>query len=299
MSSQLAILVTGATGLLGTELCRTLVAAGHKVCAMDRKFIPDFPARVVLGDLLDEHCAYRAMDGCDAVVHLGNHPNMFVGPSAQQMLADNVRSNANVFWAATQLGIRNIVFASSVQVMLRAVGGHREPPYVLPYLPLDSSAPRDPGTNTYAFSKEVGERALELLCTENPDLAATSLRFPMLPRPQWVEQLRNTRLASPLRTNANECFTHLTLADAAELIHKVLLRPRPGYRQYFPAWSIQFRGVSPADLYRQFFSHATLRRPLEELTDFADISDLKRDLDWEPRDRIIVELDPNWRRVER
>jgi nucleoside-diphosphate-sugar epimerase len=267
------------------------------VHATDKKFSANFPTRITLGDLLDEHFVYGVMDGCNAVVHLGNHPNMFVGPSAQQILADNVRSNANVFWAATQLGIRNLVFASSVQVMLPAIDGRREQPYVIPELPLNSATPRDPGTNTYAFSKEVGERALELLCWEKPDLSATALRFPMLPRPQWAEHLRRARLDTPLRTNANECFTHLMLSDAVALIEAVLTHPQPGYRQYFPAWSIQFRGASVADLYRHFFPHTKLRCPLEDLQDFVDLSDLKRDFGWEPKDRIVADLDEHWRDV--
>lgn len=293
MTNGRKVLVTGATGLLGIEACRALLQAGHDVRATDRRFVRDFPCKVVLGDLLDEPFVYELVEGCDSVVHLGNHPNMFVGLSSQQILAENVRMNANVFWAAAHLGVEQLVFASSIQILLRANSGKRQVPYRFPYFPLDEHAPRDPGTNAYAMSKEVGERTLELLCDEFPKLGATALRFPMLPKADWVEHLRRTRLPSPARTNLGECSTHLTLPDAASLISRVLSRPRPGYRQYFPAWSIQFRGLSIQELYKRYYAHVPLRCALEELTDFVDLTALKRDFEWEPSDRILVELDEN------
>lgn len=292
MSPVSKILVTGATGHLGTAVCEALLAAGHQVVATDRKFVANAPVKPVLGDLLDEHFVYRVLEGCDAVVHLGNHPNAFAGPSAQQILADNVRMNANVFWAAVQLGIRKIVFASSVQAMLRSAGGRREEPYQLPYLPLDGNAPTDPGTNTYALSKEVGERALQVLCAEYSDLAAVALRFPMLPRPQWAAHLRNAKQTLPAWVNWGECLTHLLLPDAGAVVAAAIARSLPGYKQYFPALSMKIIGQSAQALYREHYAHVPLKCPLEELTELVDLSALKQDLGFEPSDRIEVNLAP-------
>jgi len=291
MSSGRKVLVTGATGHLGTAVCRALFDAGHEVRATDRRYVADSLVKPLLGDLLDEHFVYRAVEGCDAVVHLGNHPNMFAGPSPQQILAENVRMNANVFWASAQLGVRDIVFASSVQVMLRLHGNGHEAPYDLPYLPLDENAPRNPGTNPYAMSKEVGERVLETLCAEYPALCATALRYPMLPRDYWANHLRQTKLPSPSRLNIGECVTHLLLGDAGKLVCQALLHRKPGYRQYFPAWSIQFRDVSVEDLRKLYYSHVPLRSADKPLREFVDLSALKRELDWEPTERIEVQLD--------
>ena len=49
------ILLTGATGLIGTEVMKTLAAAGHQVTATDRKG-GDIPAGVnfILGELTDD-----------------------------------------------------------------------------------------------------------------------------------------------------------------------------------------------------------------------------------------------------
>ena len=290
MCAQLKVLVTGATGHLGTAVCEALLSRGHQVRATDRKFTRECPAKPVLGDLLDEHFVYEQVDGCDAVVHLGNHPNLGAGPSHQQILADNVRMNANVFWAAVQTGIRRIVFASSIQVMLRHNGMRRDQPYQFPYLPLDGNAPTDPGTNTYAFSKEVGERALQVLCDEYRDLSATSLRFPMLPRASWVAHLRQTKLTLPGWINLGECLTHLLMPDAGRVTSLAIERQTPGYRQYFPAMAMQLHGKTTQDLYREYYSHVPLRCPLEDLAEFVDLSALKDELGFVPEDRIVIDL---------
>jgi NADH dehydrogenase len=69
------ILLTGGTGFVGKALRRELVAQGHRVRAFVRKQSADkIDARegieVLTGDVLDTHACLRAVDGCDALVHL-------------------------------------------------------------------------------------------------------------------------------------------------------------------------------------------------------------------------------------
>jgi uncharacterized protein YbjT (DUF2867 family) len=69
------ILLTGATGFVGTALRRELRAAGHHVRALVRpnsvrKIDAAEGIEVLPGDVLDTHACLRAVDGCDAVVHL-------------------------------------------------------------------------------------------------------------------------------------------------------------------------------------------------------------------------------------
>src|SRR5690606_23062551 len=91
---RVRLLVTCATGRLASHVCRALLDSGYEVRATDQRFVVGFPVRVELGDLRDEHFVYRLLEGCDAVVHLGNHPNAYCGPSRQRLLAENVAMNA-------------------------------------------------------------------------------------------------------------------------------------------------------------------------------------------------------------
>ncbi len=289
-STPRRILVTGATGKLGTVICRHLVDQGHDVRATDKRFAPDFPAPIELGDLLDEHFVYRVLDGRDTVVHLGNHAHPNAGPSKQRLLGENVQMNANVFDAAVDVGIDCIVFASSIQAILRLAGGGHEPPYPVPYLPLDSEVPTDPADNPYALSKEFGERMLRLHCANRATLSATVLRFPMLPSGWWASRLSDPTGLPRRALNFGECLAHLLPEDAAELTTRVVERRLVGYHQYFPAVSMKLRNLSPETLIDERYAGVPLKCPAHELDSLIDLSQLRRDLDWEPKRRLEVTL---------
>lgn len=284
------ILVTGATGKLGRAVCTALLGRGHRVRATDLKFGAGLDTELVLGDLRDELFVYRVLEGCDAVVHLGNHPNAFAGPSRQTILAENTAMNSNVVLGAVDLGIQDVVFASSVQVMLQSVGS-TPPPYSIPYLPIDGAAPANPGTNTYGLSKEFCERLLRICCEADPELAATALRLPMILSGQFLDRMRDRKRA-PLRwLNAGELLAFTTAADAAELVALVVERRRPGYHQYFPARSQEPEGWTAQKLIQKLYPDVELRRPLDEIDTLIDVSELEEHFGWTPRERLRFELE--------
>jgi nucleoside-diphosphate-sugar epimerase len=289
-SPKLNVLVTGATGHLGTAVCAALLERGHNVRATDLRYAPNFPVPVELGDLRDEHFAYRIIDGCDTIVHLGNHPNAYVGLSPQRIFAENTAMNANVFWAGFHLDVPCLIFASSIQVLLRSRSGRAAEPFYLPYLPLDGDAPADPGINSYAASKDVAERLLRLLAQDKPTLSATSLRFPMLPRQFWMKNLESAPMLLPSMVNLGDAMIHLQLPDAGELVARVAEQRHPGYHQYLPGSSIQVRNWTMPEFIERFYSHIPLRRPVEQITDLADGSALLRDFDYIPKLRASVNV---------
>jgi nucleoside-diphosphate-sugar epimerase len=291
MSDSPTILVTGATGNLGTAVCRALLARGHSVRATDLRFKRGFPTRVELGDLRDELFVHRMVEGTDTVVHLGNHPNQFAGPSPQGLLGDNVRMNANVFLAAQSSDVRTIVFSSSVQVMIRREDHFAETRTSIPCLPLDGDLPPNPGKNTYALSKEFGERMLRLMVESDPALSATAIRFPMLVTDGLVRRFESMRRTPQFFVDFAGGLAHLFLSDAGSLVADVVEHRLPGYHQYFPARDIELRGYQVADVIREWYSEVELRRPLAELDSLIDISAITRELGWVPHERLSVELD--------
>ncbi len=291
MSEKFPVLVTGATGKLGLATCEALLRHGFDVRATDQKLPPDFDFATELGDLKDEYFVHGLMRGLGAVVHLGNHPNAFAGPSAQRLLAENTTMNANVFHAALQHGIERIVFASSVQAFLYTDFERRPDTHRLPYLPLDGNAPCAPGPNTYGQSKEFAERMLQHLCAAHPKLSATALRFPMLANEQLIGRFESVRSLSKGWFNFAECVSHLTFEDAGELIALLVEQSPPGYRQYFPALAMQFKGKTNADLIRQFYPDTPLRGPAEDILELIDISAVTRDTGWVPKRRIVIPIE--------
>jgi len=291
MTERFPVLVTGATGKLGTKTCEALLRHGFDVRATDQKLPPDFEFATELGDLKDEYFVHRLLRDVQAVVHLGNHPNQFAGPSPQRILAENTQMNANVFHACVQHGIERIVFASSVQAFLYTDFDSRPTRFRLPYLPLDSRAPCAPGPNAYGQSKEFAERMLQHLVGAHPRVSATSLRFPMLVNDHLISRFESIRNLSQNWFNFSECISHLTFEDAGELIALLVERGTPGYRQYFPALAMQFKGRTPADLIRQFYPDTPLNQPIEEIAELIDIADITRETGWKPTRRILVPIE--------
>jgi len=99
------VLVTGATGFVGSALCAALVDAGHDVRAMTRR-----PASyrgqgtAVAGDIGDPRTLAAALDGCDAAYYLVHSLD-----SADFAARD--RRGAQAFGdAAAAAGVRQVVY---------------------------------------------------------------------------------------------------------------------------------------------------------------------------------------------
>lgn len=283
------VLVTGATGRLGTVVCKELLRRGHDVLGTDQRFEPRLGVPLHLADLRDSRAIYPLLEGCNAVVHLGNIPNLSLGPSAQDVLGHNVSMNANVFRAALDLGVQRIVFASSLQAMIRLDEGRAfdDPPHI-PYFPLDGDAPANPGHNFYGLSKEFGERTLRVLSEHEPKLACTSLRFPGLAGDWFARRLQHPLPVSGL--NFCEGLVYLDFADAATLVGLVVERQQPGYHQYFPAQAVKLAGYTVERTLAEFYPDVPLRRPLDQIAELVDLSALERDFGFRPAPPLTVQL---------
>ncbi|MBI5915273.1 MAG: SDR family oxidoreductase [Bacteroidetes bacterium] len=112
------ILITGATGYIGTKLSKRLAGEGHTVHALYRSEsktgeLTHVPGIVLKkGDLLDPHSLEHAVQDCEAVFHVA----AFAKPwdkDPQTFYNYNVQGALNVFEAARQGGARRIVFTST------------------------------------------------------------------------------------------------------------------------------------------------------------------------------------------
>ncbi|MBM4406354.1 MAG: NAD-dependent epimerase/dehydratase family protein [Chloroflexi bacterium] len=110
-------LVTGATGFIGGNLARELLAGGAEVRALtrpkgDRRAIEGLNVEVAEGDLLDKGSLGRAMAGCDTVFHVGA-VYAFWPPNHELIYRTNVEGTTNVLAAAKAQGVRQVVHTSS------------------------------------------------------------------------------------------------------------------------------------------------------------------------------------------
>jgi UDP-glucose 4-epimerase len=151
-----SILVIGGAGYIGSHVVRALLDADFSVTVLDNlssgreeNLFPE--ARFIRGDILDYGNLQKAMDpGFDAIIHLAALKaagESMVMPEKYSI--NNIIGAMNLLNAASQTGIKNIVFSSSA-----AVYGDPE------YLPLDEKHPTRP-LNYYGFTKLEIERFLD------------------------------------------------------------------------------------------------------------------------------------------
>ena len=110
--------VTGATGIVGVQLCRALVRAGVSVTAFSRNLNPGvLPDEVVhvKGSILNEDALAAAAEGADVVFHVAAavHGSATTYSDFERV---NVTGTENVIDAALELGA-NLVHVSTVNVV--------------------------------------------------------------------------------------------------------------------------------------------------------------------------------------
>ena len=153
MNSNRKLLITGATGFIGSHLVELCVEKGFKVVAFDRynsnndwgwledsKYKNDF--QVILGDIRDYDSVSKAMSGCDAVFHLAaliGIPYSYVSPLAY--IRTNIEGTYNVLEAAKNLELEQILITSTSETYGTAQ-----------YVPIDEKHPLV-GQSPYSASK--------------------------------------------------------------------------------------------------------------------------------------------------
>lgn len=116
------LLVTGATGFLGSALVKVLTEVGLPVRAAIRSearaaVLPEGLERV-FADLGDEESLVAAMRGCEGVFHLAAS----LGPLPEDTRRSNVDGTARVLEAARRAGVRRVVFTSSSAAIIDPSG---------------------------------------------------------------------------------------------------------------------------------------------------------------------------------
>jgi len=111
------VLVTGATGFIGSHVVRRLVEEEHNVRALvrpltDASLLEALSVEVVRGDLCDGRAVTRALKNCQWVFHLAakTPPSE---PTKKELHAVNVKGTANIARAAVLTGVGRFVFCSS------------------------------------------------------------------------------------------------------------------------------------------------------------------------------------------
>ena len=153
-----SVLVTGATGFLGSHLIERLSSDGVSVKALARRegrdrYIRDLEnVEIIMGDITDAERMREVMQGCSIVFHVA----AALGGDLQHQQHINVDGTRNIMQAAVNAGVDRVVHVSTVSVY-----GYRNRRDVA------ESTPYDPGADPYHITKVGAEKAVQEVAQAN------------------------------------------------------------------------------------------------------------------------------------
>jgi dihydroflavonol-4-reductase len=156
------VLVTGATGFVGSAVARKLAERGFKVRALVRPSSPranleGVDLEPVEGDMLDEASMVRALDGARFLFHVAADYRLWA-KHPQELVRNNLMGTGAVMDAALATGVERIVYTSSVATLKPRSDG----------VAVDETAPADmlSAVGAYKKSKTAAERLVERMAAD-------------------------------------------------------------------------------------------------------------------------------------
>jgi len=219
------VLVTGASGFVGSTLCAHLITKGHTVRGAVRstsnKPLPGVDVRVV-SDLSADTDWSEALSDINAVVHCAARVHIMNEASVDPLIAFrevNVKGTACLVKQVVDSAVRRFVYISSVKVNGEVTDGN-------PFRADDTPAPEDP----YGISKWEAEQVLRGIADET-DLEIVIIRPPLIYGPgvsaNFLRLMQGLMLGVPLPLGAinNNSRSLVALDNLVDLIETCLDHP--------------------------------------------------------------------------
>jgi nucleoside-diphosphate-sugar epimerase len=291
------VVVTGGSGLAGKWVVEDLVAHGYEVLNVDRVPMKKATARTLLTDLTDAGQVFNALAASvkmhefdddleprpiDAVVHFAAIPRIFI-TTDNEVFRVNVMGTYNVLDAASKLGIRKVILASS-ETTYGTVFAHRHRDPL--YFPLDEDYPVDP-MDSYAMSKVINEVTAKAF-HRRTGADIYCLRIGNVLEPDDYRKFAAWNADPSLRKRI--AWSYIDGRDLAAACRLGIEKDGLGFQVMNVAADDVSSDLPSAELLKRFYPDVPLRKPLGEFETLLSNAKLKRLLGWQPayhwRDQI-------------
>jgi nucleoside-diphosphate-sugar epimerase len=284
------IFFTGGSGKAGRHVAPYLADQGHHVTNADLVPLGHPSVADLRVDLTEVGETYSALAGLatfaeldlpeqptyDAVVHFAAGPRILLTSDAATYAA-NVLSTYNVLEAATRLGVRKIVFASSETTYgICFAQGERRPIYV----PVDEEHPTVP-EDAYAMSKVAGEvTARSFQARTGADIYG--LRINNVIEPHEYAEKFPPFLTDPARRRRN-LFAYIDARDLGQMVQRCLETDGLGYQVFNVANADMSVAATTQQIQDRFYDGVDVRRELSRDETFYAIDKARELLGYAPR----------------
>lgn len=272
------VVITGGSGMLGRWVVKHFVEQGYEVLNADSRRPAEELCPTLIADLEDLGETYSALAGADAVVHLAAIPAAHIR-TPEVTFRNNVMSTYNVLEAASGLGIRKAVIASSESSYGIVFA---ENPIAPQYVPLDEEHPQLP-QDSYGLSKIVNEQTAEMF-NRRTGIQVVSLRLGNVIPPEWYERFPSF-IRKP-RERERILWSYIDTRDAAEACRLAIEADGLGAVALNLASDDSSMDIPSRELMAECYPDVTdFRAPLEGHETLFSNEKAKRLLGWQPKRR--------------
>ncbi len=284
------IFFTGGSGKAGKHVAPYLAEQGHHVTNADLTPLGHDAVADLRVDLTDAGETYSALAGLatfeelelaekpsyDAVVHFAAVPRILLASDAATY-ATNVLSTYNVLEAATRLGVRKIVIASSETTYgICFAQGERRPEYV----PVDEEHPTVP-EDAYATSKVANEvTARSFQARTGADIYG--LRINNVIEPHEYAEMFPPFLEDPSLRRRN-IFAYIDTRDLGQMVQRCLEVDGLGFEVFNVANADMSVAATSQEVRERFYDGVELRTEMGRDETFYSIEKARRLLGFEPQ----------------
>lgn len=234
------LLVTGATGFLGTHLVERLLSSDTaRLRVLARSSVPDLRERgveVIEGSILDENACASALEGASAVYHLAGQVSRNPDDGAA-LYKVHVQGTSILCRAAKKAGVERIVLASTSGTIAVTENGDK--------VPDESFAPplKLIGKWPYYTSKLYQEETARRECQGGPELVILNPSLLLGPGDKRLSSSEDVLrlLACEIPVIPPGGVNFVDVRDAAAAFESALSRGRAGERYLLggPNWSFE------------------------------------------------------------
>jgi nucleoside-diphosphate-sugar epimerase len=232
----------------------------------------DVGVDVRLADLTDYDRAREVLTGAEAVVHLANIPAPNIRPPVETFNS-NVTMNFNVFYAAAELALSRVVWASSETTLGLPFD---EPPR---YVPVDEAHYPFP-TTTYALSKVASETIAEQIAAWS-GIPFVALRFSNILGPDDYRAFPSYWEDARLRKW--NLWSYIDIRDAAAACRLALEAPLQGATPFVIASPDTVMTRPTAELLQEVFPDVPVQREVGGHGSLFSTERARRALGFDPR----------------